>query len=180
MLSIKLWTALWLILTVIPSCAESPPKDISDISDIKVPGKQQITVIERKPPMENPDLSPKEMPSYSDIIRKTEISLALGVFAFGGVVILIVNLIIWRMGLNRSLDRDHIDALVGINAVIIVITATMFLITAGYSDRQIAPAMGLFGTIMGYMLGTRSHIVRERLVGTKDVVSSAGVGDDST
>ncbi|MBX2992991.1 MAG: hypothetical protein KF749_17710 [Bacteroidetes bacterium] len=37
--------------------------------------------------------------------------------------------------------------------VTIIIGATLFLITAGYSNDQIAPAMGLFGTIAGYLLG---------------------------
>lgn len=37
--------------------------------------------------------------------------------------------------------------------VTIIIGSTLFLITAGYSNDQIAPAMGLFGTIAGYLLG---------------------------
>jgi hypothetical protein len=41
--------------------------------------------------------------------------------------------------------------------VITVITASLLLITAGYSNEQIAPAFGLFGTIVGYMLGRMSH-----------------------
>ena len=37
--------------------------------------------------------------------------------------------------------------------VLWVIIGTLTLITAGYSDQQIAPAFGLFGTIVGYILG---------------------------
>lgn len=37
--------------------------------------------------------------------------------------------------------------------VITVITGTLMLVTVGYSNEQIAPAFGLFGTIVGYMLG---------------------------
>lgn len=37
--------------------------------------------------------------------------------------------------------------------VITVIVGTLILITAGYNNEQIAPAFGLFGTIIGYMLG---------------------------
>jgi glycerol uptake facilitator-like aquaporin len=40
--------------------------------------------------------------------------------------------------------------------VIAVITAALILITAGYTNEQIAPAFGLFGTIVGYMLGRMS------------------------
>jgi hypothetical protein len=31
----------------------------------------------------------------------------------------------------------------------------MVLICAGYSNDQIAPAMGLFGTLAGYLLGRK-------------------------
>ena len=34
-----------------------------------------------------------------------------------------------------------------------VVTAGLYLIVAGYSDTQIAPMMGLLGTIIGYLLG---------------------------
>ena len=37
--------------------------------------------------------------------------------------------------------------------VVTVITGTLMLITVGYNNEQIAPAFGLFGTIVGYMLG---------------------------
>lgn len=41
--------------------------------------------------------------------------------------------------------------------VITVITGALILITAGYTNEQIAPAFGLFGTIIGYMLGRMSQ-----------------------
>jgi hypothetical protein len=37
--------------------------------------------------------------------------------------------------------------------ILTVITGTLILVTVGYSNEQIAPAFGLFGTIIGYMLG---------------------------
>eukprot|EP01037_Dinobryon_pediforme_P023862 gene23862-25444_t len=37
--------------------------------------------------------------------------------------------------------------------VVIIVIAALILITAGFSNEQIAPAFGLFGTIVGYMLG---------------------------
>lgn len=41
-------------------------------------------------------------------------------------------------------------------AVTLIIVGTLFAITAGFDSNQIAPAMGLFGTIAGYLLGKRS------------------------
>jgi hypothetical protein len=42
-------------------------------------------------------------------------------------------------------------------AVSLIVVGTLFLTTAGFSSQQIAPAMGLFGTIAGYLLGRSSH-----------------------
>lgn len=39
------------------------------------------------------------------------------------------------------------------SAVVLIIMGTLFVIAAGFSSVQIAPAMGLFGTIAGYLLG---------------------------
>ena len=36
----------------------------------------------------------------------------------------------------------------------LVLVAGLFLITAGYSQNQVAPMMGLLGTIVGFLLGT--------------------------
>jgi hypothetical protein len=41
-------------------------------------------------------------------------------------------------------------------AVTLIIVGTLFAITAGFDSTQIAPAMGLFGTIAGYLLGKRT------------------------
>ncbi|MNW14527.1 hypothetical protein D3C71_2127710 [compost metagenome] len=38
-------------------------------------------------------------------------------------------------------------------AVTLIVISTLFIITAGFDGEQIAPAMGLFGTIAGYMVG---------------------------
>ena len=41
--------------------------------------------------------------------------------------------------------------------IVTVIMGTMVLVTAGYTNEQIAPAFGLFGTIVGYILGRFSQ-----------------------
>lgn len=38
-------------------------------------------------------------------------------------------------------------------AIILILMGTLFVIAAGFDSIQIAPAMGLFGTIAGYLLG---------------------------
>jgi uncharacterized membrane protein YfcA len=69
------------------------------------------------------------------------------IIAFGVFVLL---LLMWGLrGMPNRRPEDFSRALI----VITVITAALILITAGYSDRQAAPAFGLFGTIIGYTLG---------------------------
>lgn len=55
-------------------------------------------------------------------------------------------------GLRRSTNARPEDIARPI-IVVTVITGTLMLITVGYNNEQIAPAFGLFGTIVGYMLG---------------------------
>jgi hypothetical protein len=69
------------------------------------------------------------------------------IILFGLVVIL---LLLWHF---RSIaDRRGEDVARSV-VVVTVIVGTLILVTAGYSNDQIAPAFGLFGTIVGYILG---------------------------
>lgn len=45
------------------------------------------------------------------------------------------------------------EAVLKIFGMVLIIVMTVFLIVAGYDDKQVAPAMGLLGTIAGYLLG---------------------------
>jgi len=40
-----------------------------------------------------------------------------------------------------------------LTALLVIVTGVLFLVAAGYSSDNIAPAMGLLGTIGGYLLG---------------------------
>jgi hypothetical protein len=54
----------------------------------------------------------------------------------------------------RSKESSADDA-IRAYAITLIIIGTMVLICAGYSNDQIAPAMGLFGTLAGYLLGRK-------------------------
>lgn len=53
--------------------------------------------------------------------------------------------------------------------VTLIVTSTLFLITAGYSNNQIAPATGLLGTIAGYLLGRGNNGQQEKIDKEKSV-----------
>src|SRR5215469_4269673 len=73
------------------------------------------------------------------------------VLAFGTFVVIVAAYLI------RS-ERDG-QVVLKVLATILIITFAVFLIVAGWSDQQIAPAMGLLGTIAGYILG-KEHTER--------------------
>jgi hypothetical protein len=75
-----------------------------------------------------------------------EFFLSLLVLCFGFFALLLE---VWLIQKNK-IDQDNTVKFI---VITLIITATLFLITAGYNNNQIAPAMGLLGTIAGYLLG---------------------------
>jgi hypothetical protein len=64
--------------------------------------------------------------------------------------IAIVICLIWSVGrAGAPKPEDYSRPLI----IVTVIIGALILVTAGYSNDQIAPAFGLFGTIIGYVLG---------------------------
>jgi hypothetical protein len=80
------------------------------------------------------------------LLSINEFVLSLIVLLFGIFVIALQTIIIRKSEFNAN----DIVKIYGLSFIII---ATLFIITAGYDSEQIAPAMGLFGTIAGYILG---------------------------
>jgi len=72
--------------------------------------------------------------------------LSLCVLGFGLLILLGEIVLVWKLGIS---PQDTIKFIV----VTIIVIGSLYLITAGYTNDQIAPAMGLLGTIAGYLLG---------------------------
>lgn len=86
--------------------------------------------------------------SGARFVSQNEGELTLIIVALGIVVILAVSSILWK----RASSPDEATRAY---ALILILIGTMVLICAGYSNDQIAPAMGLFGTVAGYLLGRK-------------------------
>jgi glycerol uptake facilitator-like aquaporin len=52
----------------------------------------------------------------------------------------------------RQVDKPRAEDFARPIIIVTVIIGTLLLVTVGYTNEQIAPAFGLFGTIVGYML----------------------------
>ncbi|MBI3014428.1 MAG: hypothetical protein HYY65_05065 [Candidatus Tectomicrobia bacterium] len=72
-------------------------------------------------------------------------TISASVLVFGLLVILLATYLI-RAG-------KHTEAVLRIFGTILIVMVAVFLVVAGYTDTQIAPVMGLLGTIAGYLLG---------------------------
>lgn len=70
------------------------------------------------------------------------------VVGFGMFVLLCVTYLIQR--------NKKPDILLRPFGTILIVIGAVFLIVAGYSEKQIAPVIGLLGTIAGYILGKES------------------------
>jgi hypothetical protein len=79
-------------------------------------------------------------------LSRLEFSLSIIVLSFGIIVILLEIFVIKS---KKIASQDVIKFI----TITLIITGTLFLITAGYDNNQIAPAVGLLGTIAGYLLG---------------------------
>lgn len=86
---------------------------------------------------------PPELGGRSD----TELYLSFAVLVFGLIVLGL------QMGIMLKAGKGWGPNAIRICGLTLVIIAGVFLITAGYSQDQIAPMVGLLGTIAGYLLG---------------------------
>jgi hypothetical protein len=77
-----------------------------------------------------------------------QLKLTILVTAFG-----IFGLIFVAVVFRSTVGADT-EKIVRLVIVVIVVCASLILIAGGYSTNQTAPAFGLFGSIIGYILGS--------------------------
>lgn len=87
--------------------------------------------------------------SMAPLLTRFEFWLTLLVVSFGTTVIAMQFFLLRR-------HEATSDEILKVFAVTLIVVGSLVLITAGFDDQQIAPAMGLFGTISGYLLGRAS------------------------
>lgn len=93
----------------------------------------------------------KESPEITPRITFKESSLSLAVLTFG-VIILFLEFFL----LVKFSSQVNAQNILIFFTVTLIVVGTLFLISAGISPQQISPALGLFGTIVGYLLGRES------------------------
>ena len=115
-----------------------------------------VSVLAQSPPPPEPPANPAAGGNLTNFVfhaPKTQIELwlTLLIIAFG---LIVLSFYIYAV---RNIPDRRPEDVSRPMIVVTVITGALILITAGYTNEQIAPAFGLFGTIIGYMLGRMSQ-----------------------
>jgi len=88
--------------------------------------------------------APSEARTWSNI----EVYLSIGVLVFS---IIVMALQYWHLKhQGQSWNPEAVTRFIGFP---LVISASLFLVVAGYSDQQVAPVFALLGAIAGYLFG---------------------------
>ncbi len=130
----------------------------------KPPGTKQIP--------EHADSAPDQVkvcaaPALDSARSMLETHLSIGVLGFFVLVLGLEVLVMLRTRVTWGPTTVRIFGLT------LVINSGLFLITAGYSQDQIAPMMGLLGTIAGYLLGKTEPKTRKTAAPETDVPAPA-------
>ncbi len=143
-LYLLIWLTLFMFST---SCfAELGKKVDNNIQNISQSSSESANPEQKSE--EDPYGAPNDEEPYAPSL--TLILSALILF-FGLVVILLEVLIILRSG--KGLDTFAFKII----SLTLIITGALFLMTAGYSENQLTPIIGLLGTLAGYILGQNNN-----------------------
>ncbi|MCG8569102.1 MAG: hypothetical protein MJB14_03075 [Spirochaetes bacterium] len=74
--------------------------------------------------------------------------IILGLSIFGLLYFVLITVVIFKLKITVDILKVYITPL--------IIISSLFLVVAGYTEKQIAPIIGLFGTVIGYILGKHS------------------------
>ena len=94
------------------------------------------------PSVNTPNFNAAEGPTITNL----ELWLSIAVLVFGLAVV------VGQVYLFQKREETTYEAMKYISVTVIIIGG-LFLVTAGYGNDQIAPIIGLMGTIAGYLMG---------------------------
>lgn len=122
--------------------ANPPPPGVEVPVSVPAPPATEVDM-----PGNRPVFNENVAPTHTDV----EVWLSVGVLAFGALITLAL-LFFMSQRMKSSTNNEFIDAL-RYPIVLVIIVASIFLVTAGYDTSQMAPILGLLGTIAGYLMG---------------------------
>jgi len=105
---------------------------------------------------------------------RPEFYVVMGFCGLGLIVIFLQFFLFIRMK-----ERVRSDEIMRAFSVSLIVIAVVALLGVGYSDKQVQPAITLFGTLMGYLLGQGQARSRTGVRPTEGSSSAAGSQEKS-
>jgi hypothetical protein len=93
----------------------------------------------------------------ADLISDREFWLSVIILTFGTLIIVIEYFLL------RGVIKEKTEEIARTYTVTLIIIGTLVLISAGLTSEQISPALGLFGTIAGYLLGRSDRLNKPKV-----------------
>jgi hypothetical protein len=121
---------------------------VSGVSAEDVAPKEQSYTVQVPPNSWIPHPLPPIAISKTRVWTAIEIVLSVAVLLFGLAVVGLQTMMVLRNGAYWTPTE-----ILRINGMTLIITASILLVTAGYSEKQAGPVMGLLGVLAGYLLG---------------------------
>ena len=115
-----------------------------------------------------PRVDPQTVPASAVLdfgMPSAQIYALIFVGAFGVITLLVQAVLLWRA---TALPSEAMR----LTLITLITTLAVGSLVMGYSDRQIAPVMALFGSIVGYLLGRDSTSGAREARGDKTDVAS--------
>ncbi|MBI1324500.1 hypothetical protein GC170_15125 [bacterium] len=132
--------------------AFQPPSAAKDLDRSKIFG-QPPDLLTEKPidqhPVGQAPIAVLQQPGETRRWTSIEIVLSFSVLVFGAMVFALQTWLVVKMPLNWTPN-----AILRFNGLTLIITGAILLVTAGYSNEQMTPVIGLLGAIAGYLLGS--------------------------
>lgn len=142
-----------------PDTTLRPSKGSSGRTTVQRPSEKSVADTVLKGTVEPASISTEtQLPERQRPEPMSSFEFWLSVIILGFTAVLVI-VEVWLIRSRLLSAESALRALL----VTIIIGGTLFLITAGYSNDQIAPAVGLFGTIAGYLLG--KHVAAKENAG---------------
>jgi len=85
-------------------------------------------------------------PTFGPQKTVQEVYMSIAVLVFGLFIVLAQTFLFYK-------QKADVEEVLKYFVVTLIIIGALFLVTAGYGNQQIAPILGLLGTIAGYLLG---------------------------
>jgi hypothetical protein len=104
----------------------------------------------------NPPVNAAIAPTAFSFLSSREMWMAVLVLLSG------VGTGVFCVLLTRSKIMEP-EQVIRITALLLIVTGTLLLVATGYDANQIAPALGLLGTIAGYLLGRSDSVKEEKI-----------------